>query len=309
MTSGLAAAGRRASLPRPGEPLRIAFVGPEAWLEGCCPPAGAGGLRTTRLAIDRRDPGAVLREAAALHPHVTAILEPAACPIELLEQLPGSRLGIVVGAPPDGEAADAVAALERVTSFRPALTGTPITSRARFWRAIPPPVADDLFGEVRPLHGRPRAMSVGRSTAHREQLLEAAKHHHDLLHVIHGVTGKRLATLLREYDVGVYVPPRPGGGFGHQVGVHLAAGQLLLAEALNPEHGLERDIDYLRVDSPQAISWALERLARFPEMYQRVRVRGRLKAEQYRASRLWARVAHDVLVDVAAFGAAPPGGD
>jgi hypothetical protein len=37
-------------------------------------------------------------------------------------------------------------------------------------------------------------------------------------------------------------------------------------------------------------------------MHQRVRVRGRLKAEQYRSSRLFARVAGDLLADVAAFG-------
>ena len=46
----------------------------------------------------------------------------------------------------------------------------------------------------------------------------------------------------------------------------------------------------------------LERLARFPEMHQRVRVRGRMKAEHFRASRVFARVVHDLLADVAAFG-------
>jgi hypothetical protein len=65
---------------------------------------------------------------------------------------------------------------------------------------------------------------------------------------------------------------------------------------------LERDIDYLHVDSPEGLAWTLDRLGRFPEMYQRIRVRGRLKAEQYRASRLFRRIAHDLLADVNAFG-------
>jgi hypothetical protein len=46
----------------------------------------------------------------------------------------------------------------------------------------------------------------------------------------------------------------------------------------------------------------LDRLGRFPEMHARVRVRGRLKAEQYRASRLFGRLMHDLRRDVAAFG-------
>ncbi len=84
--------------------------------------------------------------------------------------------------------------------------------------------------------------------------------------------------------------------------MHLAAGQLLLSELLPYRHGLERGIDYLQVDSPNGLVWTLERLSRFPEMYQRVRVRGRLKAEQFRASRIFARAVHDLLADVRAFG-------
>jgi hypothetical protein len=145
-------------------------------------------------------------------------------------------------------------------------------------------------------------MTIGRSSDHRERLLLPAKHHHDLLQVVHGLSGEPLIELLREYDVGVYVAADPGGGFGWQIGTHLAAGQLLLAEAPTPTHGLERNIDYLHFDSPNALVWTLDRLQRFPEMYHRIRVRGRLKAEQYRASRVFARLAHDLIADVRAFG-------
>ena len=84
--------------------------------------------------------------------------------------------------------------------------------------------------------------------------------------------------------------------------MHLAAGQLLLADTLVPAHGLERNIDYLHIDSPDGLVKHLDRLGRFPEMHHRVRVRGRRKAEQYRASRLFGRVLHDLVADVAAFG-------
>jgi hypothetical protein len=134
-------------------------------------------------------------------------------------------------------------------------------------------------------------------------MLAAAKHQHDLLHVIHGVSGEPLAELLREYDVGVHIAAAKGARSGPQVGIHLAAGQLLVTDALAQSHGLERNIDYLQVNDGGELVTLLDRLARFPEMHQRIRVRGRLKAEQYRSSRLFVRIAHDLIRDVAAFGA------
>jgi hypothetical protein len=123
-----------------------------------------------------------------------------------------------------------------------------------------------------------------------------------VLQVIHGVSGVAMAQLLQECGVGIYVAPEPGGGFGHQVPLHLAAGHLLLCEQLRPAHGLERNIDYLQIDSAEGLVWVLDRLGRFPEMYRRICVRGRLKAEQYRASRIFARLVGDMLLDISAFG-------
>jgi len=236
-------------------------------------------------------------------PHVSVVFDPPSVRVEALRALPGVTLGVLVAGVPEGPAARAAEGLDRLVSFDPALTGEHLGAR-QIWRAVPPPVSDALYAEVRPLHRAPRAMSIGRSSEHREAMLMPAKHHHDLLQVIHGVHGAPLAELLGECDVGVYVAREPGGGFGHQVGMHLAAGHLLLSEHLSPAHGLERNIDYLPLDSPHGLVWVLDRLRRFPEMHRRIRVRGRLKAEQYRASRLFSRLAHDLLLDVGAFGAA-----
>jgi hypothetical protein len=242
-----------------------------------------------------------LNATRSFNPDVTVVFLPTSLPAEALNELPGVTLGVLAGDIHTPGLADIASGLDRLVSFLPALTGTKLGA-TEVWRAVPSPVGDALYGEVRPLCGRPRAMSVGRSTEHREWMLMPAKHHHDLLQVIHGVSGGSLVELLREYDVGVHVSPEPGGAFGPQVGMHLAAGHLLLSEAPTPAHGLERNIDYLHVDSPAGLVWTLDRLARFPEMYQRIRVRGRLKAEQYRASRLFARMAHDLLADVRVFG-------
>ncbi|MGN6373434.1 MAG: hypothetical protein ACTHM1_10685, partial [Solirubrobacteraceae bacterium] len=191
--------------------------------------------------------------------------------------------------------------VDRLVTFDPALTGTAVDG-GEVWRAIPPAVNDALFADVRMLHRAPRAMSIGRSTEHREAMLMSAKHHHDLLQVCHGVSGAPLVELCHEYDVGVYVARQWGGAFGWQAAMHLACGHLLLSETLRPAHGLERNIDYLEVDSPERLLDKLDRLARFPEMSRSARVRGRRKAEYFRATRVFARVAHDLLRDVAAFG-------
>jgi hypothetical protein len=234
-------------------------------------------------------------------PHVTVVFDPTSFPADWLGDLPGATLALLVTGAPDGAHEETLEQLDRVASFDPSLTGARVGG-TQVWRAIPPPVSDQLFTERPRPHRYPRAISIGRSTEHREAMLLPAKHHHDLLQVIHGVTGPELRELLAECDVGVFIAASDGGGFGLQVGMHLASAQLLLAEELTPDHGLEPGIDYLRVRAPDELVWILERLARFPEMHERIRIRGRLKAEQYRASRLFARLAHDLLRDVAAFG-------
>ncbi len=284
------------------EPLRIAFLGPQAWVDSCCPQVDAWSISPTCFRFEELSELARSSTVVAdLKPDVTVVFDPALVPAEMLRELPGLTLGVLVGGPPTGYAAEAVGTLDRVVSFIPAFTGE-LIGAGEVWRAIPPPVNDALFAEVRPTHGKPRAMAFGRSTPHRERMLMPAKHHHDLLQVIHGVYGGALAELLADYDVGVYIPSELWARFGPQVGIHLAAGQLLLAEALAPTHGLEQNIDYLQIDSPEDVARVLERLERFPEMYYRIRVRGRMKAEQYRASRVFSRVAYDLFADVAAFG-------
>jgi hypothetical protein len=292
-------------------PLRVAFLGPSVWLDGCAPATSTQELVCERLDLGAGvEPERVLASVRAFAPDATVLFDPcwlaergtAACvTADALRAAGGVTLGVLVGGLPQGLGAELAGTLDRVVSFNPALTGAHIGS-GFVWRAIPPAVSDVHFHDVRPLRRAPRAMSIGSSTGHREAMLMPAKHHHDLLQVIHGVSGAALDEMLREYDAGVYVARAPGAGFGWQVGAHLAAGQLLLSSALEPEHGLERDIDYLEIDSPDGLVWMLDRLGRFPEMHQRVRVRGRLKAEQYRASRVFARIVHDLLADVAAFG-------
>jgi len=268
-------------------PVRVAFVGSDAVL-GCMAPS----LDVWGFEFGRLDDGPV---------DVTVVFDPPRLSTPLRTSSAGLVLGVLTERAAEEGWEETAACFDRIVSFYPALSGQTIAGR-EVWRAISPPVSDSLFGEVRELHARPRVMTIGRWSDHREHVLMPAKHHHDLFQVVHGVLGEELAQLLREFDVGIYVPRDSPAGFAQQVPMHLAAGHLLLACTLEPNHGLERDIDYLHVSSAEGITWTLDRLARFPEMYQRVRIRGRVKAEQFRASRVFARLVHDLLADVAAFG-------
>jgi len=88
--------------------------------------------------------------------------------------------------------------------------------------------------------------------------------------------------------------------------MHLAACHLVLSEWLSPSHGLELGLDYIEITGPGSLYHAAEMLGRFPGLWHRVRVRGRLKAEQFRASRVWPRLLHDAIADVGAFGSVRP---
>lgn len=283
-------------------PLRAAFLGDPAWLSACCPPAASNTLLAGRFPYrPGEDAPALERAVGEARPDVCVAFDPAGLPPGLLTELPGLHLGIILAGAEEEPSEWRAEGLHRLASFRPELTGEQAGGMA-LWRAFPPPVADELYAPVRPMAHPPRAMSIGRATRHREDLLTPAKHHHDLLQAIHGLEGPGLVQLLAEHDIGVYVPPWPGPGFGQQAGVHLAAGQLLISQPLWPLHGLERGIDYVQFHAADELVWILDRLRRFPEMHQRERIRGRMKAEWFRASRLFERIIEDLLADVAAFG-------
>ena len=107
---------------------------------------------------------------------------------------------------------------------------------------------------------------------------------------------------MHRHDVAINLHNEDYPSFENRVSMHLAAGHLVLSEALDPLHGLEPGIDYLQVDSPHELRRALTVVTRFPRVHHRVRVRGRLKAEQFRASRVYPRLIADLLADLDAFG-------
>lgn len=254
--------------PRFGEPARVAFVGQESLHGAFAMHAPVPGVlpRFYDFKPHADDAGELAGALAAWAPHVVVALDPAAPP-----RTDAPTLALVDG-------------------------GVAIAPSSRPWRAMPAPVDDRLYAPVRPARRTPRALFVGESTEHRERFLIEAKHGYDLLHYAHGLHGAELADVLSRTDVGVNLREEFGqDGFEHGTLVHLAAGQLLISEPLVPSFGLEPGTDYVEIRRPDELMSALYQLARRPDTYERVRLRGRDKAELFRASVVWPRLVGDLL--------------
>jgi hypothetical protein len=301
--------------------VRLAFVGQSTFFEACALEPGASALETTFLEFrGGGDASALLRRLQAWEPDVVAVFRPEIIPAGLLEELPARTLGFLTEPIPRAGGGEGVrhedlerrlwelshvdrSGFDRVVSFDPHIAST-ADAVLPVWRSAPLPVADRYFADVpavAPTTG-PRPLFVGRSTPHREKFLTTAKHHYDLLHLAFGVDADGLAEAMEAHDVGINVHNNPYPSFENRVCLHLAAGHLVLSEPLNPTHGLEPGIDFLEVRNSRELASVLWTMSRYPGLHHRVRLRGRRKAEGYRASRIWPRLIRDLLADVAANG-------
>jgi hypothetical protein len=299
--------------PPAGAPTRLAFVGQRTFFEACALGDERRDLRTAFFEFRKgADTGHLLTELRAFAPHVVLVFRPEIIPAGAFRDLRAATLGWLTEPIPRGTTKaheDQKRRLwelqqvdpsnfDRVVSFDPLIAGT-ASGVLDVWRSLPLPVADRFYMPVRAVHGRPRALFVGRSTPHRELFLTRVKHDHDVLHMAFGVDAAELQRLLAEHEVGINLHNEPYPSFENRVPIHLAAAQLVLSEPLSPLHGLEPGLDFLEVGWPARLSATMETLARFPRAYERVRIRGRMKAEQFRASRVYPRLVADLWSDLA----------
>jgi hypothetical protein len=316
--TSLARSARRLHYAVPSErrPLRLAFVGQETYFRYCALNEALGGLKPAF--IDYRagmDPSAMLSALTSFEPHVVLAFRPEVFPAGCLADLDAVTVGYLTeplprpGEPPHPDLMRRLEYLEaldpanfdRILSFDPLLAET-IEQVVPMWRALPLPVSDEYFAPVAPGPRPPRALFTGRSTEHRELFLAHAKHEFDVIHIVHGVTDERLREFLAETEIGINLHNEDYPTFENRCAVYLAAGNLLISEPLSPTHGLEPGIDYLEVTEPDHLNGVLYNLRSNPDAYHRIRVRGRRKAEYFRASRVYPRLVSDLLLDVDVFG-------
>lgn len=295
--------------------LRVAFVGQGTFFEACSLVGVHGAVHGHFVDFRLRgDAGVLAARLDDLDPDVVVAFRPETIPAGAFADLRATAIGFLTEPIPRGpqsvedqqrrlwelQQVDA-ANFDRVVAFDPLIVET-AEQVLPVWRSLALPVNDRFYADVRPIEGRPRLLFVGRSTPHREALLTPVKHEYDLMHLAFGVDADELERVLSEHEVGINVHNDKYPSFENRVLLHLAAGHLVLTEALSPLHGLEPGIDVVQFFHSGHLLWACDRLVRFPTIYDRVRIRGRLKAEQYRASRVWPRIIGDAFADIAAFG-------
>ena len=313
---------RSASQP----PLRVAFVGQSTFFEACSlepQPAAAVGLESRFFEYrDGAEIEPVLEQLAEFGAEVTILFRPEIFPRGALHELPGVILGFLTEPLPRREKGAVAHSdldkrlrdlqrtdplnVDRVISFDP-MIATAASDTVPVWRSLPLPVADSFYRPVSGTLAAPPALFVGRSTPHRERFLADSKEQGDILHLGFGVDGEHLQELMAEHSVAINVHNEPYPTFENRVCIHLAAGQLVFSEPLSPNHGLEPEIDYLECYDGAVLAEALERLRHLPGLWQDVRIRGRRKAELYRASHVYPRIIFDLLTDLKSAPSARPG--
>jgi hypothetical protein len=187
---------------------------------------------------------------------------------------------------------------DRVISFDPLIAET-AARVLPVWRSLPIPVADSLFMDPRERPDLPRVLFIGRSTAHREQLLAPAKRAYPIVHIGHGLFGEQLASCLAQSDVQLNLHNHPYPSFENRVCLALAAGHLVISEPLSPSHGLRAGVHYLEIETPEALLAVVDELMRDRTAYADVQSAGRREAERFRASELYPHLLRDALAEVA----------
>jgi hypothetical protein len=185
------------------------------------------------------------------------------------------------------------------------LTTDPLLARAAgAWRSAPLPVDDARFADVIARspgpHTPPRIVLHGATTTWRSFWLPDLVEHYGLRQIL---PGEPLDPAFAEATVGLCLrSDRKDPEFPVIALLHLAAGHLLLTEPLRPLRGLEPELDHLEVCEPVDALHLLHQVARRPAAFEHVRMRARIRMEQFRASVIWPRILADLKLDVAAYG-------
>jgi len=304
-------------LPPLGRPIRVLFIGQGTYFAASALHAPAGGIEPRF--VDFRggeNLGEVTDALRVFRPHVIVAFRPELLPAGLLADAGAAVIGVAPDPLPragEGPYEGADWSLQQLATTDPANIDRLIVCDAAgadtvpgelpLWRAMPLPVDDRLYRPLRPPGPTPRVVFIGHSTQHRESYLLSIKHDFDIGHYAHALTGEQLEAVLDAADVGLVLhSDRLPQAFEHQVLVHLAAGHLVISEPLSPTYGLEPNIDFVQVVDDDYFRQRVHQVVQNPTVFDRVRVRGRTKVEQFRASVVWPAVVADLFDDLAAFG-------
>jgi hypothetical protein len=175
---------------------------------------------------------------------------------------------------------------DRVVSPRPGVRDA--------WRTLPLPVADELFSSA---VGEERRDGVWRAPGGPE-LTGLPGSFWMTFEFADAPDDAAIVLILREGEAAAFEPAAARA---------LAAGRLLVSAPLEPPFGLEPGIDYLEIRDRTEMFMTVENAVRAPDAFTPVRIRGRRKAEWFRASRMVERLAQDLRLESASERAGAPG--
>lgn len=183
---------------------------------------------------------------------------------------------------------------DRFISYDPLIAET-LSTFVDVWRSLPLPVDDKFYSEVTVGKSlNPKFGFLGRPTRYRDQFILPALHENDFLYIAHGATGPMLEYVLSKLDVGINLHNEAYLNFENRVPLHLASGHLVMSDELSPTHGLEVGIDYLPVQSAHQFLESLRKVRQEFGAFDLMRLRGREKAEYFRASRIYLEVIESI---------------
>jgi hypothetical protein len=257
-----------------------------------------GSTSTTTISHVELDGSASAVEMlCAKRPRAAFFLDPQLVPSESLRQREFPTAAFVRAGVATRDEAEGLgrADFDRLIATHPAAA-----AETAFWRTVALPVADMLFRRPQTARGTARAACVGASASSTAAAAEILGEH-GLRVVSQELLDSEALPEPDGVDVAVVAADGWPPGATERVAFHLAAGHVTVVAAA-PHGPLEPGIDHLVLESELMLRRLAARIARSPDAFHRVRVRGRMKAELFRASRVFEMLGDDLLVDVATFG-------
>jgi hypothetical protein len=296
----------------PDRATRVAFVGQGVYFEQCALQAPAAGVEPVFLDFRAAAPAqALLGALREVDADLVLVFRPEIIPQGLFADLRAVTVGYLTEPLPrarGGQHPDLRGRMwwlqqvdpgnfDRIVCFDPLIAET-AARVIPIWRSLPIPVADSMFMDPRDRRDPPRLLFIGRSTEHREDLLEPVKRSHQIMHVGHGLFGEPLRRVLSRADVQLNLHNNPYPTFENRVCIALAAGHLVISEPLSPSHGLQAGADYLEVHTAEQLRELVDALVAEPTLHLDVQRQGARSAERFRASKVYPEMVRAALEDV-----------
>lgn len=255
----------------------IALLGPSTLLDVCAPAATDG------LAVTRID-GPPVEEIAAARPDAIVAFAP---PEDLSAAIDTVEVPALLWWPDTPPAWARIAPKQGASRPRRTIVGRHPAPDGT-WRSVAVPVADRLFAaqDAATAEMAPGAAWLGPPSVRREEYLRHFEHPAE---IAEEGAGAGIAVNLRDDD---------RAAAEHRAHVALAQGRLLISEPLAPSRGLEPGIDFVEALALDDIHLAVENALRAPSSAECIRLRGRRKAELFRASAVVARLVGDLLLEL-----------